>query len=277
MKKELVEKLIDSAIIGFDGKCQLNYPNGLMLKGVMSLYNATNREEYKNFVLNYLDNAIDNSGNIAEYDMESYNTENISAGAAIFFAFDKTENEKYRRAIETLMEQIKGQPRNADGSFVYRKDSADGGVLEALYMADVFYMMYESRFGGKEYYNDIITQFKAARSGADFEGNTTARTLALYLMATIDTLEAIDQSVYEYYADLKQLYKEALGYALSLADTADDTSKAMIAYTMLKACRMKAILAEKYEDTAKDMFDGIDSEKLENVGPYMMAYSEIIR
>ena len=31
-------------------------------------------------------------------------------------------------------------------------------------MAEVFYMDYETRFGGKEHYNDIINQFKNVRT-----------------------------------------------------------------------------------------------------------------
>lgn len=30
-------------------------------------------------------------------------------------------------------------------------------------MSEVFYMSYETRFGGKEHYNDIITQFQNVR------------------------------------------------------------------------------------------------------------------
>ena len=169
-------------------------------------------------------------------------------------------------------------------------------------------MMYESRFGGKEHYSDIIKQFKLVRRNmfndekqlyyhaydesrqmywADkttgLSQNFWLRSMGWYLLALIECLDAIDQSVYEYYDDLKSLFKEALKGVLKyqdekthlfyqVIDRADvkenylETSgSAMIAYAMLKACRMKAVLAEKYEDNAISIFEALADNKLEEV------------
>lgn len=275
MKKEYIEKLIDGAIIKFDGGCGFNYSNGLVLKGIEKLYKTTQKEEYKKFVLNYLDNCVQENGTIDEYDAKNMEAEVISAGLVLFFAYEETGNEKFRKAIETLNEQIKNQPRSKYGNFMKNSTDSDELSVETLYYANVFYMAYETKFGGKEHYNDVISQFKAVTENVTFDAVTKKSVLALYLMATIDTLDAIDQSVYEYYDDLKQMYKKALKVALLNDEYDSEEAKAMVAYTMLKACKLKVILEEKYYDKAIAIFDSIDVDAIGNVGPFMMAYAQM--
>lgn len=89
--------------------------------------------------------------------------------------------------------------------------------------------------------------------------------------------------VYEYYRDLGDLFKEALkgilkyqdkesGLFYQVIDKADvrgnylETSgSAMIAYSMLKACRMKVILADKYEENAMKILNTLIDTRIEEV------------
>ena len=325
------------------------------------MYKVTGEGKYKDFILEYLKKYINEDGTINFYKQEDYNIDNVSTGTVLFFAYDETGEEKYRNAIENIMNQLRNQPRTNEGNFWHKNIYPNQVWLDGLYMGQMFYMMYETRFGGKEHYNDIISQFKLVRKNlfneekqlyyhaydesrqmywADNETglspNFWLRAMGWYMLALIECLEAIDQSVYEYYDDLKVLFKEALkgilkyqdketGLFYQVVDRADVTENyletsgsAMIAYAMLKACRMKVILAEKYQENAERIFNTLADTRIEEkdgelklggicsvaglggkekrdgslkyyfsepvvyddhkgVGPFIMAYSEMLR
>ena len=310
MKNQKVEKFIDGYLKNFKSAKvdKWNYEDGCVLKGAQMMYQVTGEEKYKTFILEYLKKYINEDGTINYYNAEDYNIDNVSTGTVLFFAYDETGEEKYRNAIENIMDQLRKQPRTQEGNFWHKNIYPNQVWLDGLYMGQVFYMMYESRFGGKEHYSDIIKQFKLVRRNmfndekqlyyhaydesrqmywADkttgLSQNFWLRSMGWYLLALIECLDAIDQSVYEYYDDLKSLFKEALKGVLKyqdekthlfyqVIDRADvkenylETSgSAMIAYAMLKACRMKAVLAEKYEDNAISIFEALADNKLEEV------------
>lgn len=363
MKNEKVEQFIDGYLKRFvSAKTdKWNYEDGCVLKGVQMMYNVTKDAKYKEFILEYLKKYINDDGTINFYNREDYNIDNVSTGTVLFFAYDETKDEKYRKAIEILMEQLRNQPRTKEGNFWHKNIYPNQVWLDGLYMGQMFYMMYETRFGGKEHYSDIVNQFKLVRknifdnekrlyyhaydesremywadNNTGLSPNFWLRSMGWYLLALIECLDAIDESVYEYYNDLKELFKEALrgilqyqdketGLFYQVIDRADvsenylETSgSAMIAYAMLKACRMKVILAEKYKDNAERIFNALADTRLEEsdgvlklggicsvaglggaqkrdgsiqyylnepvvyddhkgVGPFIMAYSEIIR
>lgn len=285
-----------------------NYVDGCALKGAMMMYEVKSEDYFKNFVLDYLKKYINEDGSINFYKQEDYNLDNINTGNTLFFAYNITGQGKYRKAIEILMEQLRKQPRTSTGNFWHKKIYPNQVWLDGLYMGQVFYMKYETQYGKKEHYNDIVNQFKNVRKNiynnekglyyhawdmakqqtwADKETglspNFWLRAMGWYLMALIDTMEAMEQSVYEYYRDLGDLFKEALkgilkyqdkesGLFYQVIDKGDiegnylETSgSAMIAYSMLKACRMKVILADKYEEKAKNILNSIIDYKIENV------------
>lgn len=315
-KNDKVEEFIKGYLGNFKSakKEKWNYEDGCILKGIIMMYEATKEERYKEFVIEYLKKYINEDGTINFYKPEDFHIDNVSTGTVLFFAYDVTGEEKYRIAIEAIMDQIRKQPRIEAGNFWHKSIYPNQVWLDGLYMGQVFYMMYETRFGGKEHYNDIVSQFKNVRKyifddekglyyhafdaskeqpWADKETGLSAnfwlRAMGWYLLALIDTMSVMEQPIYEYYRDLQTLFKETLagimkyqdeetGLFYQVVDRADaegnylETSgSAMIAYSILKACRMKIILAEKYEDNALKILNTIIDSKLENVdGTYKL-------
>jgi unsaturated rhamnogalacturonyl hydrolase len=285
-----------------------NYADGCALKGAMMMYEVTGEDYFKNLVIDYLKHYINEDGTINFYKQEDYNIDNISTGNVLFFAYNITGHNKYRKAIEILMEQLRNQPRTKTGNFWHKKIYPEQVWIDGLYMGQVFYINYETQYGGKEHYNDIVNQFKNVRKyiynnekglyyhacdmakqqpWADKETglspNFWLRAMGWYLMALIDTMAVMEQSVYEYYRDLGDLFKEALkgilkyqdkesGLFYQVIDKADvrgnylETSgSAMIAYSMFKACRMKVILADKYEENAMKILNTLIDTRIEEV------------
>ena len=85
-----------------------------------------------------------------------------------------TGDQKYRRVLRTVREQLDSQPRTKSGEFWHKQIYPHQVWLDGLYMALPFYTQYARRFGPKEdrdsLYRDIVHQFvEAARNTRDPE------------------------------------------------------------------------------------------------------------
>lgn len=173
------------------------------------------------------------------------------AGIAAFYMLEKGEAEVTDR-IKELMASLNANFDNEDDE-----------------MALAFYTKYETKLGGKEHYQDVMNRYKnaAAKESLNF---------AYFMMAVIEGIESIDQAIYEYYAGLKVLFKEAMANVLSDTEL-DINDKILASYAILKACRLKVVLAEKYEAIAlkwyDDVLNDIESQDI-NRGAAIMLMAE---
>ena len=220
-----------------------NYEDGCVLMGALQLYEATKEDHYKKFIINYLDNAIADDGIIKGYEESLYNIDSVAPGKVLFFAYEQTGHEKYRKAIEALMNQLRNHPRTQCGNFWHKNIYPNQIWLDGLYMAQPFYMSYETKFNNKENYKDIIDQFKNVRKyiynetkglyyhaydearvqmWADKETglspNFWIRSMGWYLMAIIDTIDQMSKEASEGYQYLVDLLNEAIEGILQYQD-----------------------------------------------------------
>lgn len=282
-----------------------NYVDGCLLNAAVQLYDHYGDAFYKDFILKYYDNYIDEQGNIRYYDINAYNLDSINSGNGLFFAYRSTGDERYRNAIELLMRQLRNQPRTHTGNFWHKQIYPQQVWLDGLYMGLVFYMRYETAFGGKEHYSDILSQFQNVRKylydeekGLHYHAcdmarkqpwanrdtgcslNFWSRACGWHFMALIDTMDAMDASVSDVYQELGDLFREALQGILKYQDPRtglfyqvidhpevpgnylETSGSAMIAYTIYKACRMKAIPETEYRETADKMMRSLTDLKI---------------
>ncbi len=230
------ERYIRNYMNGFnklDRKCW-NYEDGCVLIGAQAMYEATGDIFYFDSIRNFIDRYVKDDG-IMYYDPEEYNIDKIPSGRVLFMLYKKTGVEKYRRAAELLMSQLKGQPRTESGNFWHKKIYPYQIWLDGLYMGMPFYMMYEAMFGDGKAYDDIMSQFRNVRKflydekekiyyhafdekkemfWADKETglspNFWSRAMGWYLMALADCRELMPEEKEEYRRELESLWKEAI-------------------------------------------------------------------
>jgi unsaturated rhamnogalacturonyl hydrolase len=224
-------------------KVEWNYEDGCVLLGCVQLYQVTKDTRYQDFVLSYLEKYIREDGSIVSFEKDSYNIDSINTGKILFYAYEWTKQEKFKKGIEQLMEQIKSHPRTPSKSLWHKKIYPNQVWLDGLYMAQPFYMMYETRFGNKEHYNDIMNQFLNVRKymfeedkGLYYHGydesktvfwanketgtspNFWLRSMGWYLMALIDVIEEMDQSKTSQLQVQEDMFKEAVDGLLRYQD-----------------------------------------------------------
>jgi unsaturated rhamnogalacturonyl hydrolase len=281
------------------------YEDGCVLSGCEQLYKVTGEDEYKKTIIDYMNFYINNDGTINTYDLKNYNIDNINSGKLLFFLYDETGDEKYRKAIDTLMMQLKSHPRTKSNNFWHKNIYPNQIWLDGLYMAQPFYMAYETRYNKKENYNDIINQFKNVRKYIFNEDkqlyyhaydeakiqnwanketgqspNYWIRAMGWYLMALIDAMDVMSKEIFEHYKALEGLFKEAIRGILKYQDHEsklfyqlidkpdlegnylETSGSSMIAYAILKGCRLGVLQNEKYLLKGLEILEGITTNKL---------------
>ncbi len=258
----------------------------------VELAKATGDESYGAFAVKVADEFKEKLETGA---LEEGNLANLKLANMLYFAAAKTGDASYIEAAKKAAELIAKQPRSAEGVFVNKgSDACNGDVcICQAYLSQVFYMKYESTNGGKERYNDIIAQYNAyranyyeAKATKMSQDATAAKVVALFAAALIDTMEVIDQPMYEMFRRMQALYKEAVKDIIkSDVFTNADMAAVMASYAVLKGCRMKALHTEKYEDMAlrvlkASLDNAMVEDKSEDAG-YMaalaMSYSESLK
>ena len=285
-------------------KSYWNYEDGCVLIGCKQMYEATGDIQYLEFILNYLNEFIDEDGTIHHYELEQFNIDSINAGKILFYIYEVTKEEKYKKAIEFLMERLRDHPRTKDHNFWHKSIYPYQVWMDGLYMAQPFYMEYETKFHQKENYNDIVSQFRNVRKFLFDENkqlyyhgydearvqpwcdkvtgrskNFWLRSMGWYLMALIDTIDAMSIEIYENYRELASLLKEAIQGILQYQDPKtklfyqvidhsqtegnylETSGSAMVGYAILKGCRLNILSKEKYQQTGIEVVEGIIGNK----------------
>lgn len=212
-----------------------NYEDGCVLIGLRAMYQATGDNFYLNALRSFTDRYIEVDGNIRNYVAAEYNLDYIPAGCVLYTLYDKTCEPRYRKAIETLEEQLRHQPRTPCGSFWHKAIYPNQVWLDGLYMGLPFHANYAIRFGDESALDDIMLQFRNARKylydektglyyhawnetkdvfWADpktgFSPNFWTRAIGWYLMALADIYGMIPDNRTDLIDEMAALWKEAI-------------------------------------------------------------------
>jgi len=253
------------------GKEYGKYEDGCALLAAKQLYDATGEEFYFSLVKDYMDKFLSENGEIGNRTLEAFSADCAYNGRTLFFLYDRTGDEKYRKALETVMNGLRAHPRNADGNFVYHRERPEEMSMDALYRIQPFYMEYETVYDKKEKYNDIIGQFENAQKRICGREMEQIRDTVQYLAALADTMENMSIEIYEQYRKLQDMFRQTLKSVLAhraqdgLFHMAEDNGigvfeSAVIGGCVLKGCRMGILLKEKYIDTGMEIAEKLAEE-----------------
>ena len=136
-----------------------DYDRGVLMKGIEGVWLQTGDLKYFNYIKNYLDQLIDEDGNIKGYKQEDYNIDNVLLGRSVLLLYQKLGSEKYHKALLNLRNQLKNQPRTNEGGFWHKKRYPYQMWLDGLYMGEPFYAEYATQFHEDADFDDIANQF----------------------------------------------------------------------------------------------------------------------
>lgn len=265
-----------------------NYEEGCVLLGAQMLEKATKDEFYKRFVKDYSE---------AFVNRDEFNVENIHAGKILFDIYGEKKDEKYKKVLNILNEELKKY-----------LESSNKIELDSLYKMQPFNIRYETEFNGKQGYFEIYNQFMNARDevydeekglchhGLDNE-DCQLKEMGWYLISLIDTLEYMSEEIFLEYRGLQVIFKEAVKGIIKYKDqeknmwyempskegnSLDTEGSLMIAYALMKGARL-GFINEKYAAEGKAVFESICNEYLKEgaegktSGIFLMTYSEALK
>ena len=145
-------------MLDFSKKPTWNYCHGLVCSALEKLWKAYGDKKYYDYIKAYADTMIDTNGNIGTYKPEDYNIDKINSGKFLFSLYKETGDERYKKAIITLRNQMKTHPRTSEGGFWHKKRYPHQMWLDGLYMASPFLAQYAKEFYEPELFDDIANQ-----------------------------------------------------------------------------------------------------------------------
>lgn len=219
-----------------------SYDNGVVMLGLLKLWKKTGQRKYFEHCKDYMEKFIYDNGMIKDYRPYEYNIDLINNGKILFDVFEKTGEEKYRKAIFKLRNQLYKHPRTSENALWHKKIYRNQVWLDGLYMEAPFYAQFIKTFDSKKNFNDVVRQFllckknmKDEETGLYYHAwdeshlefwcdkktglsrNFWGRAMGWLVMALTDVLEIIPKDYRDYF-ELQKMFTEALDALVKVQD-----------------------------------------------------------
>jgi len=135
-----------------------NYENGCALTMLERLWYTTGDDRYYQYIKENMDLFIQPDGSIDTYELNEYNVDMINQGKSLFMLYDRTGEERYKKAIELLVTQLKGHPRTSEGGLWHKKIYPFQMWLDGVYMTSPLLAAYAQMFNESEWYDDVANE-----------------------------------------------------------------------------------------------------------------------
>jgi unsaturated rhamnogalacturonyl hydrolase len=136
-----------------------NYEYGVLFESFEQLWKETGNRTYYDYIKRIMDQFIQADGKIRTYDLLEYNIDHITPGRAVLVLYHETKEDRYKKAIDRLHEQLIWQPRTKEGGYWHKLRYPYQMWLDGLYMGETFAAEYAAVFKDTEKFDDIADQF----------------------------------------------------------------------------------------------------------------------
>lgn len=138
-------------------KGHFHYHQGVFLSGVQRTYELTGQEKYYEYAKKWVDSLIGEDGAVKNFDPGQL--DDIQPGILLYQIYERTGEERYHKALNTLAGLVRDFPRNAEGGFWHKEGNREQMWLDGLYMGGPICTRYAAVFHQPEFYD--IAAFQA--------------------------------------------------------------------------------------------------------------------
>lgn len=135
------------------------YTQGLGAYAMLEMWRYTGEQKYYDYVYQWGDTIIAADGRIHLYRPDEYNLDFINSGKVLFDLYAQTGEERFRMAMDSLMDlQMRQQLRTPEGGYWHKKRYPQQMWLDGLYMASPFLAEYGVTFNEPQWIDEVIHQ-----------------------------------------------------------------------------------------------------------------------
>lgn len=121
-----------------------HYHQGVFLSGVLKTWELTGDRRLLEYARDWIDSVFTSDGKVRTYEHGSL--DDIQPGILLFPLLDAYGDDFYRKAIESVMDQVAYVPRCQCGGFYHKASLTQQMWLDGLYMSCPFIAEYARRF-----------------------------------------------------------------------------------------------------------------------------------
>ncbi|WP_134681968.1 glycoside hydrolase family 88/105 protein [Paracoccus ravus] len=138
------------------------YEDGCIYRGLDLLYDVTADPRWRAHLRRLVDAQVGPEGELAGYNADEFNIDNILAGRVLFSLWRETGEARYLAAARRLADQLDRHPRISLGNYWHKLRYPHQVWLDGLYMGLPFQIEYGLVTGETERIKDALTQFQTA-------------------------------------------------------------------------------------------------------------------
>jgi rhamnogalacturonyl hydrolase YesR len=135
------------------------YVHGYVLYGFEMLYRSTGDKKYFDYMKRYVDQIVDEKGNLRYTDRKTSkvvpvsltNLDNMMTGNIVVAMYEYTRDERYRIAAGRIRKAFDTYPRNSDGGFWHAKSLKGQMWIDGVFMGQMFLTRYGKSVGDSAY------------------------------------------------------------------------------------------------------------------------------
>lgn len=135
-----------------------HYEPGVALLALKQLWEKSDEQKYYDLIKRNIDEFVQPDGSIKTYRLEEYNLDQINEGKLLFFLYETTGDERYKKAAFLLRKQLQTHPRTSTGGFWHKQIYPHQMWLDGIYMAAPFSAEFARRFDEPERFDDVAHQ-----------------------------------------------------------------------------------------------------------------------
>ncbi|WP_406828435.1 DUF4861 family protein [Microbulbifer sp. ARAS458-1] len=161
---ELERKTLDYRFGGFDHirkrPSYFEYTTGMVMQAYDELNQVAPEARYADAVETVMGSFVNEDGSINGYVQEKYNIDSIRAGTMLLRMYERNQNPAYKKAVDTLFEQLEHHPRTSAGAFWHKKIYPHQVWLDGVYMGIPFLAQYEQLMHEEPNVEEVLAEFK---------------------------------------------------------------------------------------------------------------------
>ena len=158
-----MKRVPKSFMLDFATEPKWSYVMGIELEAMLDTYIRYGGEAIRQYCQEYTDTMINERGDIRGYNLLDYNLDNIRTGHFVARMYQRYPEKKNLLAIQTMMKQLKNQPRTiADKVYWHKAIYAYQVWLDGIFMGLPFYALTANQLlkpkEAKKIYDDAVNQ-----------------------------------------------------------------------------------------------------------------------